>query len=255
VLIILLVLGLAANIALVAGVAWLNYRATRRPPAATTEDPGAPVAADDTDPARLLALEAAPPAPDWEEAPGASMASPLRAEPELLSQPARRAVARRTPRSDDGATAGASGRRSRRFMMPDDGTSHARTERAIAAFLGEPVAPDPEGRSTRRRHRARRPAGAPLPRIDLVLSLAGANPDPRLVHALSAAIRGTVRSSDEVVEMPGGRLRVTLEADVGGGEAFVRRARAVVKPWLTALDPDLDLRVDRPRSRRSVSPS
>ena len=94
--------------------------------------------------------------------------------------------------------------------------------------------------------------------IDVVsmVSLAGADPDPRLVHALSAAMRSTVRTSDEVVELSRGRLRISLEADVPGGEAFVRRARSVVKPWLAALDPDLQLRVDRPRTRqRAPSPS
>jgi hypothetical protein len=61
-------------------------------------------------------------------------------------------------------------------------------------------------------------------------------------------MRGAVRTSDQVVELPGGRLRVTLEADATGGEAFVRRARGVVRPWLSALDPDLELRVERPRT-------
>ena len=70
------------------------------------------------------------------------------------------------------------------------------------------------------------------------------------MQALSAAMRSTVRTSDEVVELPGGRLRISLEADVPGGEAFVRRARSVVKPWLAALDPDLQLRVERPRTRQ-----
>ena len=253
VLIILLVLGLIANILLVAGVAWINYRARR---AAALPDAGAALAAHEADPGGRPGTGTASPrdAPAV-SLPDAAIETPS-APPTAVAEAPRRPAARRTPREPTthaSGDAGPAARRSRRFVLPDDDGSHARTDRAIAAFLGEPVAPDPDARSSRRRHRARRPAGAPVPRTDLVLSLAGADPDPRLVHALSAAMRSTVRSSDEVVELPGGRLRITLEADVPGGEAFVRRARSVVKPWLSALDPDLQLRVDRPRTRQGAS--
>jgi hypothetical protein len=241
VLVVLLVLGIAANIALIAAVAWLNHRATRQARGGPGGDPGAPVAADDTDPARLLAIGTGLVDRDWVDTrpqAGSRDASP----PETRQPPAQEGP------SERGEARKRSTGRQRRFVLPDRAESHARTERAIAAFLGEPVAPDPESRTGRRRHRARRPAGAPAPRTDLVLSLAGPTPDPRIVHALSAAMRGAVRTSDQVVELPGGRLRVTLEADATGGEAFVRRARGVVRPWLSALDPDLELRVERPRT-------
>jgi hypothetical protein len=263
VLIILLVLGLLANVALIGSVAWIRHRAAGQPPTTRDADPGAPVAADDTDPARLTATSSDSSEPDWVPAASAEPAEPIPA-PEPVRPAARRPAARQRPRTRTergaapaprSATAEPGGRRSRRFVMPDDDGSHARTDRAIAAFLGEPVAPDPETRAHRRRHRARRPAGAPVPKTDLVVSLAGSDPDPRIVHALSAALRGAVRTSDQVVELPRGRLRITLEADAGGGDAFVRRAHGVVKPWLTALDPALELRVERPRASRSTAAS
>jgi hypothetical protein len=137
--------------------------------------------------------------------------------------------------------------------MPDRNEADARSERAIAAFLGDATAPDPGDRPTRRRHRARRPPGTPVLRTDLVISLAGGEPETRVVHAVSTALRETLRASDEVVEMAGGRLRVTLEADARGGDAFLRRARTVLRPWLGLIDPDLELRVERgPRPARGA---
>jgi hypothetical protein len=251
-LIVLLVLGLLANVALIAGVAWLNHRAATRPPTGPTHDPGAPVVADDTDPARFLGLDAGPAVPGSVDTPAEVTGGPP-AVRELADaeEPATLPAARRTPRAGarspaETPTEGTSGRR--RFVMPDDRGSHVRTERATAAFLREPVVPDAEHRSGRRRHRARRPAGKPVPRTDFVISLAGPAPDPRIVHGLSGALRGAVRTSDKVIELPNGRLRITLETDIQGGEAFVRRARGVVRPWLTALDPDVELRVERPRT-------
>ncbi len=127
--------------------------------------------------------------------------------------------------------------------MPDLEEDYDRAARSIAAFLGEPVAPAGGPRPHRRRHRARRPAGSTA-RTDLILAIAGESLPGRAPHAVAAALRETVRESDEVVEVPGGRLRVTLDADPVGSEAFVARARGVVQPWLELLGPDVELRVE-----------
>jgi hypothetical protein len=256
-LIVLLVLGLAANVALVAAVMWINHRAASRPRSSLPGNPDTAAADHEPAHARPLAVageqvddDALEPAEPEPAAPHPVEPRPVRAAGSRRST-SRGALARgATGVSTDPVEPPVPGRRARRFTMPEDNdvAEHARTERAIAAFLGEPVPADPEHRTSRRRHRARRAAGAAVPRTDLVVSLGRAKPDPRIVHALSAALRGTVRTSDQVVELAGGRLRITLEADTRGGDAFLRRAQGVVKPWLAALDPSLELRVEQPRT-------
>ncbi len=241
-LITLLVLGVLANVAHIGTVAWLNHRAASRRRMGEAAEPS-PVVADAADsgpPEVMTPGESVEPIAASEAVPPATGRSPTRQ--------GSRTTTDQPPAPATRSAADAPGAR-RRFVMPEDEGSHARTDRAIALILGEPVAPDPETRSHRRRHRARRAAGTPVPKTDLVVSFAGSDPDPRIVHALSAALRGAVRASDQVVELPDGQLRITLEADSGGGEAFARRAHGVVRPWLAALDPLLELRVERPSPR------
>jgi hypothetical protein len=179
----------------------------------------------------LVAEVAEAPAPLREVAappsPAPTVPSPA---PAGATTPARATATRRTGRP-------------RRFTMPNLEEDHDRATRSIAAFLGEPVAPTPGAHPQRRRHRARRPAGAAV-RSDVVLLVAGDPPGGRIAHAVAAALRDTVRASDEVVELPGGRLRVTLDADAAGAEAFAARARAVVRPWLDLVGPGVELRVE-----------
>ncbi|HVL53296.1 MAG TPA: hypothetical protein VM344_03465 [Vitreimonas sp.] len=168
--------------------------------------------------------------------------------PPVAAEPAERPAEASTPPDPGPAralTQPRPGRRPRRFTMPALDEDHDRATRSIAAFLGEPVAQSVDARPHRRRHRARRPAGGSV-RSDLVLVLAGGPPGGRVGHAMAAALRDTVRESDEIVELPGGRLRVSLDADPEGADAFMTRARVVVRPWLELLGPSLELRVERP---------
>jgi hypothetical protein len=139
-------------------------------------------------------------------------------------------------------------RRPRRFTMPDLEEDSERSARSIAAFLGEPPAPSAGTQPHRRRHRTRRPAGAAV-KTDVVLVLQGEPLPARAPRAVAAALRGAVRESDEVVELDGGRLRVSLDADPAGSEVVIARARSVVRPWLELLGPTVDLRIDRETSQ------
>jgi hypothetical protein len=192
-----------------------------------------PVIAVPSAPAPLDAASLAPPRP------GASAPAPR-------SRAAEAASRRTTPRA-------AGIRRPRRFTMPDLEEDSERSARSIAAFLGEPTAPAAGTRPHRRRHRTRRPAGAAV-KTDVVLVLHGEPLPARAPRAVAAALRGAVRESDEVVELDGGRLRVSLDADPAGSEVFIARARSVVRPWLELLGPTVDLRIDG-EPRRSPAAS
>ena len=252
----LLVIGVTLNVALIVFVAWANTRAAARTPSADDADPGAPIASDDTDPARLLSLGSRLVDRDWIDTraegepssagrarePAVRAAEPLpAAEPRLMVGGPPPATAH--PALEPAPTA----RRPRRFVLPDRDESQDRSQRAIEAFFGQGVPARATPRPARRRSRVRRPPGAPIPRTDLVLALGDGRYDARVVQAVSDALRGTLRDSDRVVELPGGRLQVTLEADARGGDAFLRRARTVLQPWLGVVDPDLELRVERPQ--------
>jgi hypothetical protein len=89
----------------------------------------------------------------------------------------------------------------------------------------------------------------------VLLVVVGDTDGGRGAHAVAAALRDTVRASDEVVELPGGRLRVTLDADASGADAFVVRAQAVVRPWLALLGPAAEMRVERDRPAAQATPA
>jgi hypothetical protein len=207
------------------------------PPVVAAASPvvaAAPAAVAAAAPAAPAAVAAAAPA-----APAAVAAPP----------PVAAAAERPLPRP---ASSAKPARRGRRFTMPDLEEDPDRAARSIAAFLGEPVAPAGGPRPHRRRHRVRRPAGSTT-RTDLFLTIAGESLPGRAPHAVAAALRETVRESDEVVEVPGGRLRVTLDADPVGSEAFVARARGVVQPWLELLGPKVELLVEDPAAAPPVA--
>lgn len=248
----LLAVGVVLNVALFVGVLLHQLRSGRAQRAAPV-DPGAPVASEAVDPLRML-IAGVRDDPDWVDT-----LRPPEPDPALLDadEPARLAAGPHTadPADLDGSDVvdGPGARRVRRFQMPHRDESSDRSERAIAAFLGSPIAPPPELRQPRRRNRARRPAGTPVEHTNLILTLGERPPDHRIVRAVSTALRTTLRETDELVELPGGRLRITLEADSRGGEAFLRRARTVVRPWLGVLGGQLDLRVERGRPTRQAT--
>ncbi|MDQ6793682.1 MAG: hypothetical protein M3067_02445 [Chloroflexota bacterium] len=151
------------------------------------------------------------------------------------------------------------GSRGRRFKLPPLDEDHARSARAIEAFLGGPTEPATAAaeRSSRRRHRARRPAGTPAPKTTLVVSLKGY---PELERAMgptrattvavafSDALRRSARSTDELRELGGGRMRIIVEADDAGANAYLDRARASTQPWLELLPVPLRLDVGQRKS-------
>jgi hypothetical protein len=136
--------------------------------------------------------------------------------------------------------------------MPDLEEDQDRAARSIAAFLGEPVAHSSGAHAHRRRHRARRSAGTSQ-RTEVILVLSGDARGVRVGHAVAAALRDATRESDEVVELPGNRLRVTLHADDEGRIAFVARAQSVVRPWLEVVGPSVELRVEGARELETAS--
>jgi hypothetical protein len=152
-----------------------------------------------------------------------------------------------TNRNDAPSTsAGSRRRRSRRFVLPPLEEDSDRSARAIEAFLGEAsVAPPlahPE-RLQRRRHRARRAPGSKASRTSLIVDLvgyreltvaAGEGQAARLAGALAEALWRSARIGDEVRELAPGRIQLVLDCDQVGAEAFARRARSSVGPWLAA---------------------
>jgi hypothetical protein len=136
--------------------------------------------------------------------------------------------------------------RGRRFVLPPLDEDQARSVRAIEAFLDGPPPPSgtAPGRPPRRRHRARRAAGSPVPRTTMVVWLHGFSDLDRTVGTTRAAnvsaafvdaLRRAARATDEVREMSSGRVRVVVETDDAGATAFVERARKGVQPWLELL--------------------
>ncbi len=154
------------------------------------------------------------------------------ASPEAEAVTSPRRTARHTPRG-------------RRFVLPPLDEDHARSARAIEAFLGgSPPTGTAAERPHRRRHRARRPSGAPVPRTTMLVWLQGFGDLDRLIGttrsgpvfaAFLEALRRSARATDEVREVGVGRVRVVVEADDAGANAYVERARAGVQPWLALL--------------------
>jgi len=135
--------------------------------------------------------------------------------------------------------------RARRFTLPPFDDDPERTGRAIASFLGDPVGAPGTSLPHRRRQRGSRAVEGATPRTEVVLSLGGVPPE-RLAQAAATSLRRTLRGSDALVEEGGGRLRISLATDVAGADAFVHRARSLVDPWLDAIEPPLELRLESP---------
>jgi hypothetical protein len=143
--------------------------------------------------------------------------------------------------------------RGRRFVLPKLDEDQDRTSEAIEAFLDGPP-PEPgttTERPQRRRHRVRRPAGTPVPRTTMLVWLQGFADLDRAVgtsranhvsNAFRDALRRSARSSDEVRDAGPGRMRLIIDADDAGANAYVERARASVQPWLELLS--IPLRVE-----------
>jgi hypothetical protein len=162
--------------------------------------------------------------------------------------PVRRAATAKPPVKARGRS------RSRRFTLPPLDEDHARSARAIEAFLGGPAAPTAASaeRPPRRRHRVRRPAGTATPRTTLIVSLAGfvelerAMGEARagtVATAFLDALRRSARSTDELRDLGGGRTRLVVETDDAGATAYLDRARATTQPWLELLSVPLRLEV------------
>ena len=169
------------------------------------------------------------------------------AEPALSSQPA--ADSEPSSAQDDGVEASPRparrGGRARRFVLPPLDEDHARSARAIEAFLGGPPPTEVASeRPHRRRHRARRTAGTPVPRTSMLVWLQGFGELDRMLGpargasvstAFLDALRRAARTGDEVREVARGRARVVVEADDAGASAFLDRARTDMQPWLDLL--------------------
>jgi hypothetical protein len=135
--------------------------------------------------------------------------------------------------------------RGRRFVLPSLDEDQDRSAAAIEAFLGGEQPPGTTAeRPQRRRHRARRPTGSPVPRTTMLVWLQGFGELDRVVgpsrashvsNAFFDALRRLARTSDEVREVGTGRVRVVIDADDAGASAYVERARASVQPWLELL--------------------
>lgn len=144
--------------------------------------------------------------------------------------------------------------RTRRFAMPRVEEDRGRTEAAIGAFLGEPSLTPGTAQAHRPRRRSRRqrtPGEVPLPPTVVVATLAGwdelrhltgRDGAVRFSEALGNAIRGTIRSGDELMELGDGRLRIVVHADEGGARALIMRAATLCDPWLRAAPVPLSLR-------------
>lgn len=231
--------------------------ATARVPAAPLLAAPHPAAAPGAAPAPARALATLPAAPPPEPAPEPAPESPARNEVPTLARPdpvpsIPEPAARTATRTAAPTATRTAARRPRRFTMPDLDEDHDRAARSIAAFLGEPVAHSAGERVPGRRHRARRPSGT-THRTDVILVLSGETRGVRLGHAVAVALRDTIRESDEVIELPGNRVRVTLDVDETGRDAFVARARSVVRPWLDVVGPALELHVEGSRELESAS--
>jgi hypothetical protein len=135
--------------------------------------------------------------------------------------------------------------RGRRFVLPPLDEDQARSAAAIEAFLGGTPPPGTTAVTPqRRRHRARRAPGTPMPRTTMLVWLQGFGELDRTVgttrssHVANAffdAMRRLARTTDEIREVGTGRVRVVIDADDAGASAYVERARSAVQPWLELL--------------------
>jgi hypothetical protein len=182
----------------------------------------------------------APPAPVAPVGPPAPVAAVHRAAP---PGPAAGKPAERSPETS--APAKSRRTRGRRFVLPPLDEDQGRSAAAIEAFLGgEPPPGAAAGRPQRRRHRARRPTGSPMPRTTMLVWLQGFGELDRVVgtsraghvsNAFFDSLRRLARTTDEVREVGTGRVRIVIDADDAGANAYVERARASVQPWLELL--------------------
>jgi len=156
--------------------------------------------------------------------------------------------------------------RTRRFAMPQLDEDRGRTEAAINAFLGEPslTAGSPQQHRPRRRSRRQRSQNDAVTPMVVVATLAGweelrRNGGPeaasRFGEALASTLRGTLRSSDELMELGGGRLRIVVHADEEGAHALIVRATAICEPWLRAAPVKLELRARAIDPAASTAPA
>lgn len=144
--------------------------------------------------------------------------------------------------------------RTRRFAMPRVEEDRGRTEAAIGAFLGEPslAAGTAQAHRPRRRSRRQRAPGETPPSPTVVVAalagwdelrhLTGREGAGRFSEALGNAVRGTIRSGDELMELGDGRLRIVVHADEEGARALIMRAATICDPWLRAAPVPLSLR-------------
>jgi hypothetical protein len=125
--------------------------------------------------------------------------------------------------------ADAGGRR-RRFVLPRLEEDRARSDRAIAAVLGE-VETSGITRPAVRRQRTRRAAGEAVAHTEVLL-VGAEHYAADFMYALARAMEQATRDTDRVQVLPEGNVRLLLEADDVGAGAFIQRARALLGPWL-----------------------
>jgi hypothetical protein len=136
------------------------------------------------------------------------------------------------------APAAAAGRshRPRRFVMPSLEEGNERASRAIEAVIGDP------GHRPRRRSRRHRAPGnvdhttvdAQIVGIEDLRRASGEGPAVRLASAVSTSISSSIRSTDHLIDLGGGRLRIVVQADPAGAAATADRLDALTAPWLAA---------------------
>ncbi len=212
------------------------------PARAPVADPGPPVAPPPAHAGADVAAAAAP------------AASPTSAAPSGAADATRSASRKRAGAEGSGEPTTRPTSRTRRFAMPRVEEDRGRTEAAIGAFLGEPSHTPGTAQAHRPRRRSRRqraPGEVPLPPTVVVAALAGWDElrhltgregAGRFSEALGNAIRSTIRSGDELMELGEGRLRIVVHADEEGARALIVRAATICDPWLRAAPVPLSLR-------------
>jgi len=139
--------------------------------------------------------------------------------------------------------------RPRRFVLPQHDEDRGRTERAIQTFLGasedHPAGThQPRRRARRRRHPSdTTTVVAAMTGWNSLRTSAGRDAADRYADAFGEAVRGTIRSSDQVTDLGHGRIRLVLHADDEGVQALADRLRTVCGPWLRVAPVPLDVQV------------
>jgi hypothetical protein len=149
-------------------------------------------------------------------------------------------VALASPISSRAEPGDGTGRR-RRFVLPRLDEDRARSDRAIAAVLGE-IDTSGVTRPAVRRQRSRRVTGEPVPHTEVLLAdMTRYAAD--FMYALARAMEQCTRDTDRVQVLPDGSVRLVLEADDVGAGAFVQRARELLGPWLQFAGASVEFRV------------